>query len=333
MTALTVGPSFPAGAAPDENPAERAAREIEEARQQANDAATAFFDAESQIDTLELEAVELQAQRKVLARRVERLRGDVERLAVDRFVSAGTIGIPLLTDAKGPSEQRQADQFASVVLDTSATDLDDYDEARQALDEKDGEISDQTDELEDVKATYVVLKDEALAEVERLETVEVERLEDEAVQRELDRRREEERQRLVEAAALAERQAAAERRAAATTTTTTPAPDMSATTAAANTTAATEAPDTTEPTTTQAPETTLSAATTAPRDPASTSPRTTVQPTTAPPTTAPPTTTAPPPTTAPPGTTARPGTTAPATVATSQPSARPTRTSNGSTTS
>jgi murein DD-endopeptidase MepM/ murein hydrolase activator NlpD len=207
--ALALGPVSMATAQGDENPAEKAAREIEEAQERANAAATAYFDAESQIDQLDLKAQRLERERAALAADVDLLRGDVSELAVEQFVASASGGIPLLSDPAGPFQQRQAEVMRSVALDVSSSDLDAYDEARRRLEAKEQEIEDTTDELETAKVNHRALEQQALAEVEHLKEVEEQRLKDEAVRAELERQRAE-RQRALEEQ-IREQQAARER--------------------------------------------------------------------------------------------------------------------------
>ncbi len=68
-----------ASAAPPDDPADRAAEDIAEAQELANGAAEAYFEAEAEIDALELEAADLEVRRSRLASKVARLRRAAER--------------------------------------------------------------------------------------------------------------------------------------------------------------------------------------------------------------------------------------------------------------
>ena len=178
---ILVGAAAPAVAQTDEDAAERAAREIAEARDRANQAAEDFFAAESHLQLLELEQERLVLELEDLADTVEELRLAVEFVAINRFVSSGASGIPVLTDLRRPTEQLHGDVLATVVAESGATTLDDYDAARDALDEKQLELEAseravirQQEELADLQA-------DAEAEVVRLREIESNRLEDEAV--------------------------------------------------------------------------------------------------------------------------------------------------------
>ncbi len=178
---LIVGAAAPAGAQTDEDAAERAAQEIADARDRANQAAEDFFAAESRLQLLELEQERLVLELEDLADTVEELRLAVEYVAVSRFVSSGASGIPVLTDLRGPTEQLHGDVLANVVAESGATTLDDYDAARDALDEKQIELEEseravirQQEELQQLQA-------EAEDEVVRLREIEAQRLQIEAV--------------------------------------------------------------------------------------------------------------------------------------------------------
>ena len=171
-----------AGLEPDQEAAERAAREISAARERANDAAEEFFAAESRLGLLELEQERLVLEVDELARTVAELKAAVELVAINRFVASGASGIPILTDLRGPTEQLHGGVLAEVVAESGATSLDDYDEARAALRDKQAELDDAERALEQQQEELIDLQAEAEAEVERLREVESQRLQDEAVQ-------------------------------------------------------------------------------------------------------------------------------------------------------
>lgn len=193
VLAGAVGPaSASAGLEPDDEAARRAAEEIAAARDRANRAAEDFFAAESRLDQLELEQDQLRAEIDVLTERVDTLALAIEQLAVSRFVSSGSSGIPILTDLRGPTEQLHGDVLTEVVAETGASTIDDYDEARSALARKVGELEDNEAELEQQRDDLLDLQETAEAEVERLREIESQRLEDEAVRIALEARQREE---------------------------------------------------------------------------------------------------------------------------------------------
>ena len=168
------------------------------------------------------EAQRLADQNAQLQREVEALQAKVEQVAVNRFVSSGNSGIPLLTGYREPSEQLQADVLVDVVTESSADAMDDYDQARADLEDNQQQVAANQSALEDKQEEFRDLQAAAEAEVQHLQEVEAKRLEDERVREALEaQRREEQRQReeaeqrqreaaAAEAAAAAAAQAAAE---------------------------------------------------------------------------------------------------------------------------
>jgi murein DD-endopeptidase MepM/ murein hydrolase activator NlpD len=180
---LSVAPTAPSFA--DDSDAQRAAKEIADARERANAAATAVFDAESRLDQLDIEQATLRQEVAGLQAQVDQLQRTVEAVAVNRFTRSGTTGLPLLTGFETAGDQAQMEVLLDVVNETSAEDFDTYDSL--SLD-----LADSQRRLEQADANAVAARDElerrrdqALAEVERLKEVEAERLKDEAVRKAL----------------------------------------------------------------------------------------------------------------------------------------------------
>jgi len=222
LIAVAVGASLPSfAAAQSETDAERAAREIREARERARAAAEAFFQAESELDVLAIELDGLEAQELQLQLRVDDLRREVERVALGRFVSSGAEGIPLLTDVTEPRDRVQVEVYTGVLTNTGADTLDQFDAAEKALLATQDEIAGARAEIEERQVVFLALEEQANAEVERLREIEEERLQDEAVQRALDAQLAAERAALEEEARLAaEAEARARPNPGLTTTTT-----------------------------------------------------------------------------------------------------------------
>jgi murein DD-endopeptidase MepM/ murein hydrolase activator NlpD len=189
-----------AGADTDEDAAASAAAEIAAAKERANEAAAAYFDALSELDQLEDEAARLEKHSEKLEQEVAALRQQVEHVAVNRFVSSGSAGIPLLSGVREPAEQLQTEVLVSVVTDSSAEAMDEFERARLELEANQEAVADNQAEIEDQKETFLELQKQAEAEVVHLQEVERERLEDERIREALEaRRREEQRQRELEA--------------------------------------------------------------------------------------------------------------------------------------
>ena len=199
-TASAVVPG--AVSAQDESPADKAAREIQEARDQANAAADAYFQAESDLEQLEDDLAGLVIEEAQLQVAVDDLHSQVEVVALSRYIASGTEGIPLLTGVSEPQDQIQADVFAEVLTNTGADALDQYEAAEEALGDKQDQVADRQDDVEAQRERFADLEEAALGEVERLREIETERLKDEAVQKALEARIAAERAELEERARL-----------------------------------------------------------------------------------------------------------------------------------
>jgi murein DD-endopeptidase MepM/ murein hydrolase activator NlpD len=183
VVAVSDGP--PATAQMTDEAAQRAAREIQEARNRANAAAVAFLQAQSDLEVLEDETARLEDDAVVLQQRVDRLRRDVESVALARFATSGSTGIPLLTGLQAPKDQVQADVLTSVVTNAGNSTLDEFDFAQKQLEQKQAELEQRHLDVEDQQELFARLQDEADAEVKRLREIEEQRLTDEAVVRAL----------------------------------------------------------------------------------------------------------------------------------------------------
>jgi murein DD-endopeptidase MepM/ murein hydrolase activator NlpD len=179
--AMVLGSAVPASAQTDEDAAERAAEEIAAARERANQAAEDYFTAESQLELLELQQERLVLEVADNVDLVAELRRAVEHVAVNRFVSSGASGIPILTDLRRPTEQLHGDVLANVVAESGATTLDDYDAALDALDDKQLELEEAEAAVVNQQEELQRLQADAEAEVVRLREIEAQRLQDEDV--------------------------------------------------------------------------------------------------------------------------------------------------------
>ena len=190
--------------------AERAAREIQDARDRANAAAQAMFEAESRIDQLN---VDIAAKEDALAQmeaNVSSLRDSVSAAAVQRFTQGINIGNPLFTPVDGMNSQATADVFASAATGRTLASMDDYAAAIDELDHARADLDDQKAEAQAARDSFENLKAQAEAEVIRLQEIEDQRLKDEAVQRELDKLRAAEAEKERQAQEAAAAQAAAQ---------------------------------------------------------------------------------------------------------------------------
>jgi peptidoglycan LD-endopeptidase LytH len=184
--------------------AEQAAREIQAARDRANAASQAMFDAESRLDELSIELESTTAELDLLMSETEQLRGEVEQLAVRRFVESGTGEIPLIGGIGRANDHATSGVYVAAATGSSVTALDDYDAVARELSDARAELERRRQSTEAARDEYESLKSTAEAEIVRLQEIEQQRLADEAVQRALEEQR---RQRQAEEAAAAARAA------------------------------------------------------------------------------------------------------------------------------
>lgn len=203
---LSMAPTAPSFA--DDSEAQRAAKEIADARERANAAATAVFDAESRLDQLDIEQAALRQEVAGLQAQVDELQRTVEAVAVNRFTRSGTTGLPLLTGFETAGDQAQMDVLLDVVNETSAEDFDTFDSLSLDLADSQRRLEQSEVNAEAARDELERRRDQALAEVERLKEVEAQRLKDEAVRKAL-AAEEAERRRQAEAEAAAAAAAAA----------------------------------------------------------------------------------------------------------------------------
>ncbi len=168
-----------------EDAAREAAREIQAARDRANDAAEAYFQAQSDLEVLEDDAVGMERRAEQLQAQVDELRRDVQSLAVARFATSGAQGIPLLTGLQAPKDQVQADVLVDVVTNAGNSSIDEFESAQKELDDQQDELARQREAIEEQQALFVQLQDDAEVEVQRLREIEEQRLTDEAVRQAL----------------------------------------------------------------------------------------------------------------------------------------------------
>lgn len=161
--------------------AEKAAKEIADARERANAAADAYFASESRIDELTLQENQLQSEITALEGDVKALQLSVENVAIGRYTRSGSTGVPLLTGFSSPEDQVKIDALLDVIYDSSANDFDRFDALNADLADKRLRLADKKDQAEKERANLSTLKDAASAEVERLKEVEADRLQDEGV--------------------------------------------------------------------------------------------------------------------------------------------------------
>jgi murein DD-endopeptidase MepM/ murein hydrolase activator NlpD len=243
LSSVTVGSTLPplsvanaeeptdeptSGRSPDPA-AVRAAEEIEAARDRADAAAQAMFDAISRLDTLEGEIATAEQDLAEVEAEAATMRSSLQQSAQRSFANSGG-SMPLLIDLDQANAGITADRQASVARGVGSVELDDFDAVMTQVQTQRAELEAQKQETAQAREQYEELQRTAEAEVVMLAEIEEQRLADVAVQQELERRRQAElaaeaaEAAAAEAAAQAERDAAAAaaaQAAAATTTTTT----------------------------------------------------------------------------------------------------------------
>ena len=192
--------TLPLAVASAQDPAAvRAAQEIQAARDRANAASQAMFDAESRLDTLELEIVAAEGDLAAVEAQADSMRSSLQQDAQRSFVNSGT-SIPLLIDLDQANAGITADRQASVARGAASVELDDFDVVMKDVRAQRAELEAQQDATTQARAQFEDLKATAEAEVVKLAEVEKQRLADVAVQRELERQRQ---ARLAQEAAVA----------------------------------------------------------------------------------------------------------------------------------
>jgi murein DD-endopeptidase MepM/ murein hydrolase activator NlpD len=203
------GLALPAGqatGASGDSAAEKAAREIQDARDEANQAAQAWEDAQAELSRLSDEQAALEVEQADLQAQVDELDDTVQQVAINRFVSSSTTGIPLLNGLSGPNDQAQAEVLMAIVNETSAATLNDYEVARKELEEKSDELADATEDTQAAQRALEAAQERAEAKVVELQQIEEQRLEDERVAKvlaEMERQQREKEKAEAEAAAAA----------------------------------------------------------------------------------------------------------------------------------
>jgi len=189
--------------------AEEAAREIQAARDRANEAAQAMFDAESEIDQLDIDIAAAKAKLADVEAQASAMQSDLEEQAQREFASSGSPNFLLLINLDSTNDGITADAFATVARGDASVALDDFDVVMDEVNDARADLENRQAHAATAREQFEQLKADAEAEVVTLARVEKERVIDAEVQHELDRQRE-----VREAALRAEAAAAAAAQAA-----------------------------------------------------------------------------------------------------------------------
>lgn len=169
--------------------AEQAAREVLDARDRANAAAQAMFDAESRLDTLTIELAAAERDLLELEAEVNTLRSGLTDAAVRQFVGAGQDPLMLFTDMANGNDEATAQVFFGAATGSELVRADDYDAAIDRLDAARHDLEARQAETSEARDSFANLQVSAEAEVIQLQQIEQERLQEAAVQHELERQR------------------------------------------------------------------------------------------------------------------------------------------------
>ena len=169
----------------DQRAAERAAREILKARQQADAAAQAFADAESEVARTEDELARVAAQQAVVEAQAAQLRESVQQLAVLRYVQGGvdTGGFIL---GGGVGDQLQADQYAEIASQASAQDVEAYEATLEDLERARALLETAKRQSQEAAENLAALRKQLEKKIVALQRAEEKRKKDAAVRRALE---------------------------------------------------------------------------------------------------------------------------------------------------
>jgi len=175
--------------------AQQAAREIQEARDRADAAAQALFDAELRLETLDAEITDATRRVGELEAEVVAMRGSLSEMAVRRYTAGGVSANPLLGSISDANADAAAAVLTSVATGGMVVDVDEFDERIDELDDARAELEQRRADEVAARDDFERLRSDAEAEIVRLQQVEAERVRDAEVQHALERQRAEQRAR------------------------------------------------------------------------------------------------------------------------------------------
>ena len=187
--AATIVPVVVASDASAQDPAAvQAAREIQAARDRADAAAQAMFDAQSKLDTLDVEIAEAEKQLAAVEAQAASMRSSLQTDAQSSFANSGS-AMPLLIDLDQANAGITAERQASVARGAASVEFDDFDVVMKEVNAQRADLERQQERTVQARENYERLQAAAEAEVVELAEIERQRLADVAVQRELERQR------------------------------------------------------------------------------------------------------------------------------------------------
>ena len=183
----TVGPSGRAAAQTadeDQRAAEKAVRDILKARRQADAAAQAFADAETQVAQTEEDLAKVQAEQEQVQQKTTALRSAVQQLAVLRYVQGAVDTGGLLLGSR-VSDQLQADQYAEIAARAGAQDVDAYETSLQDLERSRALLETAKKKSAQAAANFKAQRKNLEKKIAALQKAEAQRQKDAAVRRAL----------------------------------------------------------------------------------------------------------------------------------------------------
>jgi peptidoglycan LD-endopeptidase LytH len=186
----TVGVGSTVGADHGSAEAKQAAREIQAARDRANAAAQAMFDAESAIATLIIGIAETEAQLAVVELQANEMQTSLEASAIRRFTQSGGSSFLLLGDFSDATDQLIADVLAAVTIETANVELDDFDAIIVDVGATRAKLERQKAQQTAAQKNFTELEKQAEVQIVQLQKVESQRVIDDAIEHELQRQRE-----------------------------------------------------------------------------------------------------------------------------------------------
>ncbi len=169
--------------------AQEAAREIQEARDRADAAAQALFDAELRLDILHTEITDATKRVTALEAEVVAMRSSLSEMAVRRYTAGGVSANPLLGSVSDATTDAAATVLASVATGGMIVDVDDFEQRIDDLDAARAELEQRRAEEVAAQDDFERLRSDAEAEIVRLQEVEADRVRDAEVQHALARER------------------------------------------------------------------------------------------------------------------------------------------------
>jgi len=200
--------SLPTQATHSGQQAEQAARDIQDARDRANAASQAVFDAESRIDGFTIDIADAEKELAAVQAEADLMRSQLEDAALRSFVNSGAPRFALLIDLDAANDNLTGDRLAAVARGNAAVDLDEFEAVMHLVTDARNNLERRREEAATAKQQFADLKAVAEREITNLAAIERDRVIDAQVQHELDRQREA-REAAARAAAAAQQASAA----------------------------------------------------------------------------------------------------------------------------